>query len=106
MSHIASEYIDQRNGGYYVAGSRVSLDSVVYAFRRGESPDTILEHFPAIGSLAKVYGAIAFALDHPKEIDAYLAAVDREWEEARKQIPPDTIEKVRRARPERTVRSN
>jgi uncharacterized protein (DUF433 family) len=106
MSQITSEYVEQRDSGYYVTGSRVSLDSVVYAFRRGESPATIFEHFPAIGSLAKVYGAIAFALDHPEEIDAYLAAVDREWEEARRQNPPDMIEKVRRARRERAVRSS
>lgn len=106
MSQITSEYVEQRNGGYYLTGSRVSLDSVVYAFRRGETPDTIFEHFPAIGSLAKVYGAIAFALDHQEEIDTYLAAVDQEWAEARRQNPPDLIEKVRRARRERTVRSN
>jgi hypothetical protein len=29
-----SEYIEQRNGGYYVAGTRISLDSVVCAFNR------------------------------------------------------------------------
>ena len=40
MPQIKSEYVEQRNGGYYVAGSRVSLDSVVYAFRRGESLTT------------------------------------------------------------------
>ena len=27
-----SEYIEQRHGGYYIAGTRISLDSVVYAF--------------------------------------------------------------------------
>jgi uncharacterized protein (DUF433 family) len=101
-----SEYVEQRNGGYYIRGSRVSLDSVVYAFRRGESPETILEHFPAIGSLARVYGAIAFTLDYPQEINDYLAAMDREWEDARRQNPPDLVQKVRRARQERTVRSS
>ena len=32
-----SEYVELRDGGYYVAGTRVSLDAVVYAFRGGES---------------------------------------------------------------------
>ena len=41
-----SEYIEQRDGGYYVAGTRISLDSVVYAFNRGDSPERILEEFP------------------------------------------------------------
>ena len=105
MAAIKSEYVEQRNGGYYVAGSRVSLDSVVNAFRRDESPETILEHFPAIGSLARVYGAIAFALDHPQEIESYLTEQERHWEEARQANPPAMVEKVRRAREERTVGS-
>jgi hypothetical protein len=29
---MAKEYIEQRNGGYFVKDTRVSLDSVVYAF--------------------------------------------------------------------------
>jgi hypothetical protein len=29
---MAREYIEQRDGGYYFVGSRVSLDSVVYEF--------------------------------------------------------------------------
>ena len=36
-----SEYIEQRNGGFYVAGTRVSLDSIVYSFKSGDSPETI-----------------------------------------------------------------
>ena len=60
MAEPKSEYVEFRNDGYNIAASRVSLDAVVYAFRRGESPETILKHFPAIGSLAKVYAAIAF----------------------------------------------
>lgn len=58
---MANEYVEQRNGGYYVLGPRVSLDSVVYAFLRGESPEGIAESFPAL-SLEQVYGAIAFYL--------------------------------------------
>ncbi len=33
-----SEYIEQRHGGYYVAGTRISLDSVVHSFNEGQSP--------------------------------------------------------------------
>ena len=54
-----SEYIEQRDGGYYITGNnRISLDSVVYAFNRGESPEQILEAFPLRDNLAKIYGAI------------------------------------------------
>jgi uncharacterized protein (DUF433 family) len=65
------EYVEKRNDGYYVRGTRVSLDSVVYAFLRGESSDGIADSFPAL-SLEQVYGAIAFYLAHRKVIDNYL----------------------------------
>jgi uncharacterized protein (DUF433 family) len=75
-----SEYIERRNGGYYVAGTRISLDSVVCAFNRGETPEQILEGYPLLGNLAKVDGAIAFYLDHKAEIDQYLREAEREFE--------------------------
>ena len=106
MAQSANEYVELRNSGYYVAGSRVSLESVVHAFRRGEAPETIFEHFPAIGSLAKVYGAIAFMLDHPQEIEEYLLKQERQWDESRRGNPPNVVEKVRRAREGRTIRSS
>lgn len=99
-----SEYIEERNGGYYVAGTRISLDSVVYAFRRGESPEQILENFAMLGSLAKAYGAIAFYLDHKTAIDEYLEESKREYEAmlARgiplAQANPALWEKIQRAR--------
>jgi hypothetical protein len=34
---MMDEFVEQHNGGYYVRGTRVSLDSFVYAYRRGES---------------------------------------------------------------------
>src|SRR6266446_2707928 len=71
-----TEYIAQRDGGYYVAGTRVSLDSLVYAFRSGESPEMIQQQFPTL-SLEQVYGAIAFYLGHQAEVDANI----REGEE-------------------------
>jgi uncharacterized protein (DUF433 family) len=65
---MTREYIEQREGGYYVAGSRVSLDSLVYAFRGGESPETIQQNFPSL-TLEQVYGAIAYYLGHKEQVD-------------------------------------
>src|SRR5580765_8334590 len=67
MEH--SEYIEQRNGGFYVAGTGVSLDSIVYSFKAGDSPETIRQNFSSL-SLEQVYGAITFYLAHEKEVDA------------------------------------
>src|SRR5437660_6657267 len=96
-----SEYIEQRNGGYYVAGTRISLDSVVYAFNRGDSPERILEEFPLLKKLSSVYGAIAFYLDHKAEIDKYLEETEREFEASGiplEQANPVLWEKIRRAK--------
>ena len=78
------DYIDQRNGGFYVAGSRISLDSIVFAFQSGESPETIQKSFPSL-TLEQVYGAIAFYLGHQAEVDANIRAGE---EELRRIAPP------------------
>jgi len=76
---MKSEYIEQRHGGYYVAGTRISLDSVVCSFNEGQSPEAVQNDFPSL-KLSQVYGAIAFYLDHRAEIDKYLEDTWREFE--------------------------
>lgn len=68
---MSKHYVEWRDGGYYVADTRVSLDSVVYAFLRGESPDGIVESFPSL-TLEQAYGAIAYYLAHQEAINSYL----------------------------------
>jgi uncharacterized protein (DUF433 family) len=79
------EYVEERDGGYWITGSRVSLDSIVYAFLRGASPESIAHSFPLI-TLADVYGAIAFYLAHQSEIDAYLGQGESEFEALRQKV--------------------
>jgi uncharacterized protein (DUF433 family) len=95
-----SEYIDQRNGGYYITGTRISLDSVVYSFNRGNSPEAIQSEYPLL-KRSQIYGAIAFYLDHQAEIDEYLANSEREFEAnavPMEQANPALWEKLQRAR--------
>lgn len=100
-------YVEQRDGGYYVAGERVSLDSLVYAFRRGASPESIRRSFPVL-TLEQVYGAIAYYLAHEHEIDAYLEVSEREAEAQGTELNararaarPELFERLERARHER-----
>ena len=67
-----SEYVEERNGGLYIAGTRVSLDSIVYSFKAGDSPETIRQNFASL-TLEQVYGAITFYLAHEQEVDANIA---------------------------------
>jgi uncharacterized protein (DUF433 family) len=78
------EYVERRNGGYYVKGTRVSLDSIVYAFKDGESPETIRQNFPSL-MLEQVYGAITFYLGHQAEVDANIREGEEELERL---VPP------------------
>jgi uncharacterized protein (DUF433 family) len=100
-----SPYIEERNEGLYVAGTRIGLDVVAYEFRNGRSGEAIFDAYPSIGSLAKVYGAITFILEHPKEIEDYLAEQDRRYEEIKARYPltPDMLERFERAKSERSA---
>ncbi len=102
---MAKEYIEQRDGNYYVAGTRISLDSIVHAFRRGESPETICQNFELL-SLEEVYGAIAFYLANHADVDAYLSCQSEKWTEGKRNapsLPASLRERLVRARDEMQI---
>lgn len=104
---MSNNYVTKlENGAYRVAGTRVSLDSVVCAFWRGESPESIVDSFPDL-TLEQTFGAVAYYLAHQPEIDAYLKAGDAEFEKIRqraREANPVLHRKLDEAR-RQTVRS-
>ncbi len=72
-------YVEKRDGVYRIAGTRVSLDSVVYAFRSGQTPEAIAQSFPLL-TLEQIYGAIAVYLANKAEVDAYLENEEADYE--------------------------
>ncbi len=100
----ASEYIETRNGGYYVAGSRIGLDVIAHDFRRGRTAEDIFRSFPSIGSLAKVYGVLTFILEHPLAIETYLRDEQRFYEDFQTSHPlqSEMLEPFERSRNEKT----
>jgi len=99
---MPKDYIEQRDGNYYIAGTRVSLDSIVHAFRRGESPETICQNFEVL-HLEEVYGAIACYLANQSVIDAYLVRQGQKWAEGKRNsepLPTSLRERLTRARRE------
>lgn len=58
----------------------MSLDSVVYQFLQGESPESIIQAFPSL-SLEQVYGGLTFYVAHRDEIDEYLKLGEARFEE-------------------------
>jgi uncharacterized protein (DUF433 family) len=100
MPYPASPYIEERNGGLYVAGTGVSLDSVVIRFQQGASPDKIVQSFPTL-KLSQVYGTIAYYLENEQRIDDYIAEGERELEQstvALSQTNPDLFARLEAAR--------
>jgi uncharacterized protein (DUF433 family) len=79
---MTDAYIEQRDDAYVVAGTRVSLDSVVYAFLEGQSAEAIAQAFPAL-TLEQVYGAITYYLAHRNEVDRYLEGRREDFAAAR-----------------------
>lgn len=89
------EYVTQLDGAYRITDSRVSLDSVVYAWREGLSPESIRENFPVL-TLEEVYGALTFYLANQAEIDTYLRLSEAEFETVRRQ----NSEQLRQRKPQ------
>ena len=76
------QYVEQREGVYWVAETRVSLDSIVYAFLDGQTAEGIAQSFPVL-TLEQVYGAITFYLANRPAIDAYLRCEEAAFEAMR-----------------------
>lgn len=69
---MAKDYIEKRDTGYYIVGTRIPIDTIVKAFLNGDSPETISRSFPVL-TLEQVYGGIAFYLGNRDEVEASLA---------------------------------
>lgn len=60
------------NGAPYVVGSRVPVRRIWSFYRNGTSVERILKRYPQLGP-AKVFDALAFALDNQEAVEADLA---------------------------------
>ncbi len=80
---LAKPYIEQRDTGYWITGTRISLDSVVLSYLNGESPENMAQNFPLL-SLEQIYGAIAFYLSNRDIVDAYLEKSEDEFQQLQK----------------------
>lgn len=72
-------------GRLIVPGTRISLDILVGAFKRGESPEAVHDDYETV-SLADVYSIFAYYLRHRDEVEVYLTEQQRQGEEVRERI--------------------
>jgi uncharacterized protein (DUF433 family) len=88
-----------------VGDSRVTLDTLIEAFRDGATPEEIVSQYPDL-DLADVYAVISYSLRHPAEVEEYIR-VRQEFasqvkQETESRLPPDGIRArllARRAHP-------
>ncbi len=58
MSAVAA-YVQQREGEHYVGDSRVTVHSVIAAWKRGAAPEDVAAAFPTL-PLVAIYGTITY----------------------------------------------
>src|SRR5436190_16490847 len=72
------------DGVVRVGSTRVTLDTVVAAFREGMTPEGIVEQYSSL-SLAEVYSVIGYALSHADEVETYLRGRQQLADDVRRQ---------------------
>lgn len=75
----------EADGAVRIAGSRITLDTLVGAFQNGATAEQIQDSFPSL-SLRQIYGTIAYYLEHQSEVEEYLEERHAEAEEIKREI--------------------
>jgi uncharacterized protein (DUF433 family) len=99
-SDMPTEYVQKQHDVYRITGTRVSLDSIVYAWWAEQSAETIAQSFQIL-TLEQVYGAMTFYLAHREEIDRYLEQQRADYEakrQAAREADPMFYQKMAEAR--------
>jgi uncharacterized protein (DUF433 family) len=84
---VATETIPLRKDKYgviRVGGTRVTLDTVVRAFKNGATAEEIVLQYSAL-DLADVYAVITYYLRRQAEVEAYLQEQEEEARKVRQQ---------------------
>ena len=84
------------DGVVLVSGTRVPLETVVYAFGQGATPEEIAQDYPSL-TLAQVYAVVAYYLTHRAAVDGY--AAERAAISDATRTAPGTLRSDRPARP-------
>jgi uncharacterized protein (DUF433 family) len=78
-------------GAFRVGASNVTLETVLWAFQEGATPEAIVEEYPSL-ALADVYAAVAYYLRHRDEVETYLRAQAEAYQ--------STVESIQREYPQ------
>jgi uncharacterized protein (DUF433 family) len=63
-----------------IGKTRVTLDTLVGEFNKGETAERIARNFPTL-DLADIYSALGYYIRHRAEVDEYIREGERKFEE-------------------------
>ena len=69
--HQSVVFLQEEDGTARLVGSRIPIDTLVGAFKKGATAEQIQDSFPSL-SLREIYSVIAYYLEHQDDVDAYL----------------------------------
>ena len=76
-----------RDGILFVTGTRVPIDTIIYAYLRGDSPAEIADSFDTVG-IENVFAVLSYYHRHKGEVEDYLERGRRESEELHRRMTP------------------
>ena len=76
---------EDKDGVLRVGGTRVRLDTLIFAFQNGCTPEEVSLKYPSL-KLQDVYAVITYYLTHRDEIEAYLDKRQRLIEDTERDI--------------------
>ena len=88
--------VDRDTGRVRITGSRIPIDTVVYAFRDGRTPDDIVRNYPTL-SVRDVDTVISYYHRHKEAVDAYLRAWEEHEDAVRNVVEADPVHQAFRA---------
>jgi uncharacterized protein (DUF433 family) len=94
LGDVQAPLYEAPGGAIRVGQTRVSLDTIVGAYRAGSPAEEIARRYPSL-ELADVHAVISYSLRHPEKVAAYLDRRRRQAEDLRRKVeercPPDGI---------------
>ncbi|MGD9895210.1 MAG: DUF433 domain-containing protein [Dehalococcoidia bacterium] len=73
------------DGVVRVAGTRIPIDMVIYAYTHGDTAEEIVQQYDVL-QLADVYAVISYFLRNQGEVEAYLREREREADIIRREM--------------------
>ncbi len=78
-------FVYDSEGVIRIGGTRVTLNTLIYAFKNGSTCEEIVYQYPVL-KLADVYSAISYYLNYQEKVESYLEEHDRIASDIQKSI--------------------